>query len=91
MAKSMNIPILGIVENMSWLKCPDCGKDIQLFGESKIEEIASKLGIDVLGRMPIDPTVSELCDRGEVEKLSHSYLNEAVEYIEKIVMNNNKF
>ncbi len=89
MAKSMNIPVLGIVENMSWIKCPDCGKDIKLFGESKIEEVASKLGINVLGRMPIDPAVAELCDRGEIEKLNHSYLNDAVGYIEKSFGNKN--
>ncbi|RJR06539.1 ATP-binding protein [Candidatus Parcubacteria bacterium] len=83
MAKSMNIPVLGIVENMSWLRCPDCGKDIKLFGESKIEEVASKLGINVLGRMPIDSSVAELCDQGEIEKLNHSYLDYAADYIEK--------
>lgn len=83
MAKSMNIPVLGIVENMSWFKCPDCGKDIKLFGESKIEEIASKLGVPVLGRMPIDPSIAELCDQGEIEKLSHSYLDNAAGFIEK--------
>ena len=87
MAKSMKIPVLGIVENMSWLKCPDCGKEIKLFGESKIEAIASKLGINVLGRMPIDPVIAELCDAGEIEKLSHFYLDEAVEYIEKVTDN----
>lgn len=83
MAKSMDIPVLGIVENMSWLKCPDCGKDIKLFGESKIDEIASELGVNLLGRMPIDPAIAELCDKGEIEKLNHSYLDAAVEYIEK--------
>ncbi|RCX17907.1 Mrp family chromosome partitioning ATPase [Anaerobacterium chartisolvens] len=83
MAKSMNIPVLGIVENMSWLRCPDCGKDIRMFGESKIEEIASGLGIPVLGKMPIDPSIAELCDKGDIEKLNHSYLDHAVEHIEK--------
>lgn len=82
MAKSMNIPVLGIVENMSWLRCPDCGKEIKLFGESKIEEIALKLGVPVLGKMPIDPSIAELCDQGEIEKLSHSYLDNAAEFIE---------
>lgn len=86
MAKSMNIPVLGLIENMSWLKCPDCGKDITLFGKSKIEEIASELTIPVLGKMPIDPSVAELCDNGDIEKLSHSYLDGAVEYIEKSTM-----
>ncbi|KNY25975.1 Mrp/NBP35 family ATP-binding protein [Pseudobacteroides cellulosolvens] len=86
MAKSMNIPVLGIVENMSWLKCPDCGKEIQLFGKSKIEEVASKLGVPVLGKMPIDPSIAELCDNGDIEKLNHSYLDCAVENIEKATM-----
>jgi Mrp family chromosome partitioning ATPase len=58
MAKTMNIPILGIVENMSYLKCPDCGTEIKIFGESKIDSIAADLGIKVLGKMPIDPTKS---------------------------------
>lgn len=83
MAKSMNIPVLGIIENMSWLKCPDCGKEINLFGESKIEEIGANLGLNVLGKMPIDPAIAELCDNGEIEKLDHSYLDGAIDYIEK--------
>ena len=90
MAKSMNIPILGVIENMSWIECPDCGKDIRLFGESKINEIASELGINVLGKMPINPSVAELCDKGEIEKLDHPYLNEAVEYIENVSSDKNK-
>ncbi len=83
MAKTMNIPILGIVENMSYLKCPDCGKEIKLFGDSKIDAVAQSLGLQVLGKMPIDPTVAELCDKGEVEKVDNDYLSEAVSYIEK--------
>ncbi|PYG89062.1 Mrp family chromosome partitioning ATPase [Ruminiclostridium sufflavum DSM 19573] len=90
MAKTMNIPVLGIIENMSWLKCPGCGKDIKLFGESRIDEIASELGINVLGKMPIDPAVAELCDKGEIEKLEHSYLNGAVEYIENFIDSSGK-
>ena len=84
MAKSMNIPVLGIVENMSYLKCPDCGKEIKLFGESKIDKIAKELGIQILGKIPIDPAVAELCDHGEIEKIKGEYLVDAVEYIEKI-------
>jgi Mrp family chromosome partitioning ATPase len=84
MARSMNIPVLGIIENMSWLKCPDCGKDIKLFGESKIEEISSSLGIKVLGKLPIDPSLAELCDCGEIEKFNHPYLDNAADYIEKV-------
>jgi ATPases involved in chromosome partitioning len=83
MAKSMNIPILGIVENMSYLKCPDCGKEIKLFGDSKIDSIAEKLDIKVLGKLPIDPVVAELCDNGEIEKINNEYLMGAVQHIEK--------
>ncbi|QNU68502.1 P-loop NTPase [Ruminiclostridium herbifermentans] len=83
MAKAMNIPILGIVENMSYLKCPDCGKNIKIFGESKIDEIAEELGITVLGKIPIDPLVAELCDKGEAEKINNNYLSNAVSTIEK--------
>ncbi len=83
MAMKMNIPVLGIIENMSCLKCPDCGKEIKLFGESKIDAIADKMGLKVLAKMPIDPSVAELCDKGEIEKVSVDYLDEAADYIEK--------
>jgi predicted Fe-Mo cluster-binding NifX family protein len=83
MARTMNIPVLGIVENMSYIKCPDCGKEIKLFGESKIDGIAEKMGLKVLAKMPIDPAVAELCDKGEIEKVSAGYLNEAANYIEQ--------
>ena len=59
MAKKMNIPIIGVVENMSYLKCPDCGKKISVFGESHIEEVASENGIRVLAQLPIDPKISQ--------------------------------
>mgnify|MGYP001170020114 CR=1 FL=1 len=84
MAKSMNKTVLGIVENMSWIKCPDCGREIELFGKSKIDDVARDLGVPVLGRVPIDPSVAELCDKGEIEKVNHDYLNKAVECIENI-------
>ena len=83
MAKTMNIPILGIVENMSYLKCPDCDKKINLFGESKIDCIAEDLGLEVLAKIPIDPAVAELCNRGEIEKVTNDYLEAAVQLIEK--------
>lgn len=82
MAKAMDIPVLGVVENMSYLNCPDCGKKINIFGESKIDSIADNLGVKVLGKMPIDPVVAELCDKGEVEKVNNDYLSEAVSTIE---------
>lgn len=87
MAEAMNIPVLGIVENMSYLKCPDCGKEIKLFGESKIDTVAGNLGIKVLGKMPIDPAVAELCDNGEIEKVNIEYLTDAVQYIESLTSN----
>lgn len=82
MALSMNIPVLGIVENMSYIKCPDCGKEIKLFGDSQIDKIAAELGLKVLGKMPIDPHIAEACDKGEIEKVDSEYLSEAVNFIE---------
>ena len=67
MAKKMNVPILGLVENMSYLECPDCGKKISVFGESHIEEIAGKMDLKVLGKMPIDPKLAEAVDAGKIE------------------------
>ena len=67
MAKLMNIPIIGLVENMSYLKCPDCGKEIKVFGESNIDAIAAEYGIPVLAKLPIDPTFASLCDAGAIE------------------------
>lgn len=68
MAEAMNVPILGLVENMSYLKCPDCGKEIKLFGDSKIETIAKEFDLKVLAKMPIDPALAEACDNGLIEK-----------------------
>ena len=83
MAKQMNIPILGIVENMSYVKCPDCGKEIRLFGESKLEETAAALGLDLLGKLPIDPSMAELVDQGAFENFDNDYLKNAADQIEK--------
>lgn len=80
MAKMMNIPILGIIENMSYLKCPDCGKEIKLFGESHVDEIATQYGIDVLAKLPIDPLVATLCDSGKIEIIE----NDIIADIDKI-------
>ena len=68
MAKLMNIPIIGIVENMSYFTCPDCGKNHSIFGESHIEETAKEFGIPAFAKLPIDPNLARLVDRGEVEK-----------------------
>lgn len=67
MANMMNIPILGLVENMSYFKCPDNGKEYKIFGESHIEEVAKEYNLKVLGKLPIDPEISAACDRGEIE------------------------
>lgn len=68
MAKMLNIPLLGIVENMSYLECPDCKKIIKLFGESSIEEVSQNTGIPVLAKLPIDPEFAALSDAGKVEE-----------------------
>ena len=67
MANMMNVPILGIVENMSYVKCPDCGKEIKIFGDSKSEEVAKEYGIPVLAKLPIDPKLAAMCDAGTIE------------------------
>ena len=82
MANMMNIPVLGIVENMSYIKCPDCGKEISVFGESKIESVAISLDLDVLARIPIDPRVASLCDKGMLELMDNDYMEKALDIIE---------
>lgn len=77
MAEMMNIPILGLVENMSWLACPDCGKKIPLFGESHVEEIAAKHGLPVLAKMPLDPRLAALADAGAIEQYAGADLEGA--------------
>lgn len=70
MAKMMNVPILGLVENMSYFECPDCNKKIELFGKSKVDEVAKEMEIDLITKIPIDPEFVELCDDGKVELYS---------------------
>ena len=83
MAKLMNIPILGFVENMSYAVCPDCGKKIELFGKSNLDEVASEYGTEVLARIPLDPALSALCDKGIIELFENSYLDQAADRIEE--------
>ena len=78
MAKQMNIPVLGIVENYSYLECPDCGKKINVFGESHIDEIAEELGVPVLGKMPIDAALAEAVENEKFYEISNEYLTKAV-------------
>ncbi len=84
MAAKMDIPILGIVENMSYLKCPDCGKRISVFGESHVEETAGEHGLKVLARIPIDPKIAQMVDAGQVEYLDMPWLEEAVRAVEEV-------
>ena len=76
MARQMNIPVLGIVENYSYVKCPDCGKELRIFGESHIDEIAGELGVPVLGRMPIDPAIAEVVEEERFYEAKNPYLDE---------------
>lgn len=83
MAKLMNIPVLGIVENMSYFKCPDCGKEHEIFGSSKVEQVAKEYGIEHTERLPIDPVISTMVDAGEIESIDADALNELADFIEK--------
>ena len=74
MAQMMHIPILGLVENMSYVSCPDCGKKIYLFGEGKTEEAAAKYGLPLLAKMPIDPALARLVDEGNIESFEGDWL-----------------
>ena len=78
MAKIMNVLVLGLVENMSYYQCPDCGKKHNIFGESQIDETAKELGVPVLAKLPIDPEVAKLVDEGRVEDVECPQLDEFV-------------
>ncbi len=84
MAKLMNIPVLGLVENMSYVQCPDCGKRISVFGESHIDEVAAKYALPVLGKLPIDPTLASACDRGIIELFGGDWLEKAADIVENL-------
>jgi Mrp family chromosome partitioning ATPase len=83
MAKMMNVPIIGIIENMSYVKCPDCGKVIQVFGESHVDEIAAKFGLKVLGKCPFDPDLAKNFDVGLAELANAAYLDPAADAVEQ--------
>ncbi len=82
MAEMMNIPILGLVENMSYFKCPDNGKDYKIFGDSHIEEIANKHDLKVLAKIPIDPKISAGCDKGMIELFNGNWLDPVAQILE---------
>ena len=83
MAERMNIPIVGIVENMSYLLCPDCGKEIPLFGEGKTQAAADAHGLKLLARMPIDPKLASLVDAGRIEDFEGDWLASTADIVEK--------
>ena len=83
MAGMMNIPVLGLVENMSYLSCPDCSKKIEVFGQSKAKAIAAEYGIPAIARMPLDPAISALADAGRIEDYDGEALGEVFASIEK--------
>ena len=84
MAKTMGIPIIGLIENMSYVKCPDCGKEINIFGESNIVNVAKSYGIPVLARIPIEEVVSKAVDEGDIESIDNGYIDAAATVVEKL-------
>jgi Mrp family chromosome partitioning ATPase/predicted Fe-Mo cluster-binding NifX family protein len=84
MAEMMNIPIIGLVENMSYFRCPDNGKDYQIFGDSHIEEIADKYNLKVLAKLPIDPKISAACDKGIIELFDGDWLDPVAKILEQM-------
>jgi Mrp family chromosome partitioning ATPase len=82
MAEMMNIPIIGLVENMSYFRCPDNGKDYQIFGESHIDEIADKHNLKVLAKLPIDPKISAACDKGMIELIDGDWFEPVAKMLE---------
>ena len=84
MAEMMDVPILGIVENMSYIVCPDCGKKIALFGESRSEQAAARHGLDLLAEMPIDPKLASLVDEGKIEDFEGDWLSGVADAVEQL-------
>ena len=87
MANMMDIPVLGLVENMSYVLCPDCGKKINVFGESHIKEIAEQFGYDLLAQVPMDAKLAALVDKGWIEMMQNDYMDAAADKIEDKLSN----
>ena len=85
MARMMNIPILGIVENMSYVECPDCDKRIKVFGESHVEEIAEKFKIENIAKIPMESKIAAACDKGMIELFDGEWLDGMADMIEKMI------
>jgi Mrp family chromosome partitioning ATPase len=84
MAKMMNVPIIGMVENMSYFNCPDCGKRLEIFGPSKVDETAKRLGINAVAKLPINPCLASQADRGLIELFEGDWLDNLSDQIERI-------
>ena len=84
MAEMMNIPILGLIENMSYIECPDCGRRINIFGESHVDEIAARYGLPVLAKLPLDPALASVCDKGVVELFEGDWMDSAADAVEAL-------
>ncbi len=81
MANMMNIPVIALVENMSYFVCPECNKQYNIFGQSKIDAVANKYGVDTVAKLPIDPNFASLCDDGKIEDVNESYLDNVLQAI----------
>ena len=77
----MNIPVLGLVENMAYAVCPDCGRQIEIFGNSNIQSLAAEFSLPVLARLPINPKAAELCDHGQIEKVVDPQMEDAAKFL----------
>ena len=84
MAKMMNVPVIGLVENMSYMNCPHCDKPIYVFGESKIDSYAAANGLDVLARIPLDPAFAQKCDSGKIEEYEADFMDSLVYKLENL-------
>ena len=84
MLEQVKVPVLGIVENMSYVECPDCGKHIEVFGHSKVEEVAKAYDLAVLAKMPLNPELATLSDKGKIEDANVDYLDKALDLIESL-------
>ena len=82
MARMMNIPVIGLVENMSYFVCPDCGKEYRIFGESRIDAVAAKMGVKAVAKLPIDPKLAAACDAGQIERFDGDWLDTMLKTIE---------
>ena len=83
-AGGLNVPVLGLVENMSYVKCPDCNKEIKIFGESNADKIAKEYGLPLLARIPMEERITKAVDTGAIEELDVDYLDVAVKAIEEL-------